>query len=687
MEVLDKPIPVAPVLAGLRILANEGRLEEARRALDLFLSSRVAESGGHGDCGLFAIELGLARLAERELRLAVRDSRSTPDEVVWLNHLATLQRDLDDADAEGRTRQRLEILGKPQPRLRELRAEPAWDSEPSPISQSSGRDTRAPSKPASTPVPPAHAAKSVAPPSDNPRPTPWPSAALSESPSPPSARSESAPTNGDYPPRPAQGVITRRTPEATPEGRTEPRLTPPTPGDIVRFLHLFHGREDVHARQWLSADGRIGYSPVQRPLTSEAFERHIGGVETLGVYPARADLTVCFFAIDIDITKTALEEARRSPESARNLRRTVHSESLRMAAVARSLGIELLLEDSGYKGRHLWGFLSEPAPMGLIRNFVKMLANAIAPETPELALELYPKQGRLESGQIGNLIKLPLGIHLRTGRRAWILDADGRPITDPWAYLRSLRRHRREDILDTMSRLRSAGVRDDPDSGPQAKRDDRPKAAPLNAPEAFSEADFSTHPELVAITNGCPVLRTLIERGLERRRLLHEEQMVLRHVLGHRAIGVLAANYVFRRCPEIGPETYLQSVLAGNPISCPKIRKRVPDVTHRVPCNCQFPTRQDHYPTPLLHLDEARARGQLDRLPAPKERPDPKVAEDWGRQVAHLREQVERLSRELLAAETALKAGLDGLEGKRIELPEGEWTMGSDGKPKWTPKG
>jgi hypothetical protein len=316
-----------------------------------------------------------------------------------------------------------------------------------------------------------------------------------------------------------------------------------------------------------------------------------------------------------------------------------------------------------------------------------LLANAIAPNSHNIALELYPKQGRLEQGQIGNLIKLPLGIHLRTGRRAWILDADGRPMNDPWSYLRQVRRHRREEILDAMARMRTSPGSTKGDPAEDDAANDRPRPAPLPAVESFNEADFSTHPELLAITRGCAVVRTLVERGLERRRLTHDEQMVLRHVLGHRAIGLLAANYVFRRCPEIGPETLLQSVLTGNPMSCPKIRKRVPDVTNRVPCNCQFPTRQDHYPTPLLHLDEAKARGLLSVVPPPKERPDPKVAEDWARQVAHLREQLARLTRELEAAESGLQNGLALLGENGIELPEGKWIIGPDGKPKWMPKG
>lgn len=298
-------------------------------------------------------------------------------------------------------------------------------------------------------------------------------------------------------------------------------------------------------------------------------------------------------------------------------------------------------------------------------------------------LESYPKQARLEPGQIGNLIKLPLGVHLRTGRRAWLLDADGRPAPDPWTILREARRHRRDEVLDAMARMRqpTEPAAEPPSPGPKG-----PRAAGLPASASFVEADLKVDPELRVLLGGCAVLRVLVERGLERRRLSHEEQMVLRHVLGYRPSGLLATNYVFRRCPEVGPESYLQSMLAGHPMSCPKIRKRVPEVTARVPCNCEFKVRTDHYPTPLLHLDEARARGLLPERAPHQERVEPRVVEDWARKVAHTREQIQRLQAELVTTEQRLAAELALMESGRLRLDDGEWSLDAEGKPHWTPR-
>lgn len=614
---MTQPSPVRMTLAALEVLATEGRLEAACRGLEALVATRVHDVGDHGPCGELAQTLGLTRIAERELRLAIRDARGTPDEALWSKALANLQRDLGDTTKEARTLGRLVKLGVAEAASVTHPIEPELSAETLVVPRPERKVDPAPSQPS------------------------------------PSGRA-TVPT---------------------------PQLPEPSRADLTRFLHLFQGREDVHARQWIAPDGRVGYAPVRSPLTREALERHLAGTETLGVYATRADLTACFFAIDIDLTRPALDEARRSVDATRRLRRALHDETLRMVALARSLGLDLVPEDSGYKGRHLWGFLAEPMPVGMLRNLARALGRTLLPESSDLAIECFPKQARLEPGQIGNLIKLPLGVHLKTGRRAWILDAEGKPARDPWDVLKRARRHGREEILDAMARMRQP-------LGPDqlAPAADAPKPAGLQPGPGFVQADFQTDPELRVLLGGCPVLRVLVERGLELRRLDHPAQNVLRHVLGYRPIGLLAANYVFRRCPEVPVSAHLQSMLAGNPMSCAKIRKSVPDVTAHVPCNCVFKVRTDHYPTPLLHLDEARARGLLPERSAVDERPEPRVAEDWARKVAHTREQLVRIQSELAAAERKLVDELGRLDGGRLILPEGEWTLDSQGRLGWSPK-
>jgi hypothetical protein len=84
--------------------------------------------------------------------------------------------------------------------------------------------------------------------------------------------------------------------------------------------------------------------------------------------------------------------------------------------------------------------------------------------------------------------------------------------------------------------------------------------------------------------------------------LTHEERLVLAHAVGHSGSGVLAVNYLFDLAVDTPRTALLQSPHSGNPISCPKIRKRIPHITGTVACHCEFAAGSDHYPTPRLHL-------------------------------------------------------------------------------------
>jgi hypothetical protein len=336
----------------------------------------------------------------------------------------------------------------------------------------------------------------------------------------------------------------------------------------------------------------------------------------------------------------------------------------------------------------------------MMRNFVRMLGRVVYPEDSELTLECFPKQDRLRDDQLGNLIKLPLGIHLRSGRRANVLDADGRPALDPWPHLRDIELLDRERVLDAMERMRArAGepVADDADDADGPRRLGRTGVS-TPPPPPFHGGDFEKDPDVSTILAGCPVLKTLVERGLERRRLTHDEQTVIRHVLGHRPSGVHAVNYLFKRCPEIPPENMVKSILSGYAISCPKIRKKVPDVTSAVPCNCEFKNRPDQYPNPLLHIDEAKARGTFPRLVqlrvsrTEEERAAtlvPETAQLWVAKYQNAQESVTRAAREMLEAERALVMALRMMPNGAVELPEGKWRLEGEGdkcRPVWEPR-
>lgn len=444
------------------------------------------------------------------------------------------------------------------------------------------------------------------------------------------------------------------------EEQDSPAASEPTEADAIRFAHLFGGRENVYARQWWNPDGRGGYSPVHEPFTPRVALNHLLGNVTVGVYVVRLDNTVGFFAIDLDVTKRGLAAARSSLAEARRVRALLGSETRRLTDALAAIGVPALVEDSGYKGRHLWVFLAAPEDAAVVRQFGQLAVARWAPRSPDLQIEFFPKQDTTGAG-IGNLIKLPLGIHRRTGRWSRLLRPDGTAEADPHGLLRSHPRLSREALhaaivemkrVPVIPRASQAAGEGDAGGGLEAQP---VGPAPPAPPPVWTAADFKTNPEVAHLLRHCPVLDALRLKVERHQRLTHEEQVVLAHSLGHSSAGVLAVNFLLDRCVDATSSARLQSPLAGNPISCPKIRKRIPHVTAAVPCNCRFDFAPEHYPTPRLHLRTLEVPASAPaRVAEPAWDPVERV-----RVLALLRRQRQDLDEQIDAVEQQLVAWLE----------------------------
>lgn len=182
----------------------------------------------------------------------------------------------------------------------------------------------------------------------------------------------------------------------------------PQPHHLVTFLSLFSGREGVHARQWVSPTRESGYTPIQEPLTPKVAENHILGNHTVGVYPVRLDNTVNFIAFDLDLAKFAITKAITNQRIWEALMAKVHKTACRLLDLVASQDLPAYLEDSGFKGRHVWIFLESPIPAGVAKKCGDLLATQLVPLPPEVTVEVFPKQAIVKPDSLGNLIKLPL---------------------------------------------------------------------------------------------------------------------------------------------------------------------------------------------------------------------------------------------------------------------------------------
>ena len=165
--------------------------------------------------------------------------------------------------------------------------------------------------------------------------------------------------------------------------------------DALECLWTCVGRRSDYAVQ--QRDGR--YFRAKRPVTNAVLARHLAGQMCIGTY-VRDEKGHCSFAVfDADQTNGLAVLANLQAELA-------------------SQGFPTYLERSR-RGGHLWLFLQEPCPPELLRAWLLPLAEA-------RHLELFPKQSGNRG--IGSLIRLPLGVHQRSGKRYPFLTSDFQPV-------------------------------------------------------------------------------------------------------------------------------------------------------------------------------------------------------------------------------------------------------------------
>jgi hypothetical protein len=172
---------------------------------------------------------------------------------------------------------------------------------------------------------------------------------------------------------------------------------------IPHLMDTFLHRHDLYAQQL--EDG--SYVCIRKPLTERHIIAHLKGSLTLGAYALDQDSFTRFVVLDGDDDSQL--------HSLVDMNNSLQAE-----------GIQSYLESSR-RGGHLWLFLSQPTPGKIARAFGLDLAQRF----DLTGIEVFPKQERLSGGP-GSLIRLPFGIHRKTGQRYGFINSDLSPISTDW---------------------------------------------------------------------------------------------------------------------------------------------------------------------------------------------------------------------------------------------------------------
>ena len=389
------------------------------------------------------------------------------------------------------------------------------------------------------------------------------------------------------------------------DGATSPSLDPIFSHDhAVHLATVFQGRSDAFARQWLADDGSTGYAPVYKPYSPRIVLNHLLGNFTTGIYLTRPDGHARILAFDLDITPDAIASARGSVTRAAELRHIVTQYACEAAAAFRMHGLNPLLEDSGYKGVHIWIAFDDWSPAARLRRLGQCLLATLPPPPDTISVEIFPKQ-KGNPVKLGNLIKLPLGIHRKTGRRSVLLDHSGNPYHDQAAALLAFKPTPAQIILHLLDKLNLP-----PEASPCSQQSDsaaaphhpRDTATPPAAFPTLSDAEFDAEPALSFLLSRCATLNTLVRRIRTSRRVSYDERLIIEHTLGHLPNGPAIVNFLLRPCENFDSRFLMRRPHRGCPVSCSKIIARIPYIAETNECQCVFSSSCANYPTPLNHL-------------------------------------------------------------------------------------
>ncbi|SFM73826.1 CRISPR-associated primase-polymerase type A1 [Thermodesulforhabdus norvegica] len=345
---------------------------------------------------------------------------------------------------------------------------------------------------------------------------------------------------------------------------------------LKRYMEIFRGREDCFARQWVDRESRsCGYSPVRRPITEKDVLDHLKGLRTYGIYLLQKDSHVRLGVIDVDCGLIR-KPSKLSPGEKQQVKDEVVYVLRRLPELAGDLGLKCLCEFSGGKGYHFWFPVNRPVPAAKMRLMLAGVKNRLEKDLKAFTLEVFPKQDRLSGKGLGNLVKLPLGVHRLTGKKSFFLNEKDRSLEAQLEFLERVE-------------LNDANLFESVEGAPSP--------AVLIHPE--HSAWERSYPELAALSKRCSVLSHLIYGCIAGRHLTLREEKVLLGTISFLKRGRTLLHHLLKRLPDYNPHLvdYKISRVRGTPLGCKTIH-RLLGVAGDF---CIF-EHQDSYDHPLLHL-------------------------------------------------------------------------------------
>ena len=434
-------------------------------------------------------------------------------------------------------------------------------------------------------------------------------------------------------------------------GKTEQTMTAakvgsdiPAEVSIQDYMDLFVGREDTYARETYGSGNKRMSEQVPEPLTEEMIRQHLSGDVILGTYVQRPNGTSKYVVFDIDISKKILLQYAYGSSEFNAYKQNAAEHASKLCKILQRMGMTGYIEDSGFRGYHVWVFFTGWIPVRYINRFTECVQKELGDSGDGITMEVFPNSARIRTGKFGQKIRLPLGVHIRTGNRSYFVDVQFRPITDYKDYFSGVAKF----SLNAVQKVLGMYL-------PETKEQEKYKEVDTDLEK------FGTLPETVRIVlEKCSLMRYLCQKAASTGYLSHFERMSILHVFGHmgdegrefvHTVMAFTLNYQYDTT-----EKFILKI-PEKPISCAKLREQYKLITAEYGCSCNFKRTKNCYPSPVLHAIKNSGEEESG-ITVPISRTISKAKEEKVYEELNIHKQTEKLAQRIIELKKQ-KRGLD----------------------------
>lgn len=414
--------------------------------------------------------------------------------------------------------------------------------------------------------------------------------------------------------------------------------------NIQDYMDLFVGREDTYARETCGAGNKRMSEQVPEPLTEEMIRQHLSGDVILGTYVQRPNGTSKYVVFDIDISKKILLQYDYGSSEFNAYKQNVAEYASKLCKILHRMGMTGYIEDSGFCGYHVWVFFTGWIPVRYINRFTECVQKELGDSGDGITMEVFPNSARIRAGKFGQKIRLPLGVHIRTGNRSYFIDVQFRPITDYKDYFSGVAKF----SLNAVQKVLGTYL-------PETKEQEKYKVVDTDLEK------FGTLSETVRIVlEKCSLMRYLCQKAASTGYLSHFERMSILHVFGHmgdegrefvHTVMAFTLNYQYDTT-----EKFILKI-PEKPISCAKLREQYKLITAEYGCSCNFKRTKNCYPSPVLHAIKNSGEEESG-ITVPISRTISKAKEEKVYEELNIHKQTEKLAQRIIELKKQ-KRGLD----------------------------